>query len=103
MALPVQVIPITSTTNAAASGTGNFTAIANRWSVCILSAGNNASTVGLPTLGFTSSCDNVNFVPVSPVEVRGNWSIFDTPAQYITVNMANNAGTTTVIAVGHSD
>ena len=99
MAFPTQFTAISSTTNAASnSGPINLGAIASKWSVQLVT-----TSQPQPTLGFTASTDGTNYSPVAPVSQTGNWWSFATPAEYVTVNMANNTGTTAVFVVGLSD
>jgi hypothetical protein len=99
MAFPTQFTAISSTTSAAATGTAiSLGAIATKWAVQVVTTSQPA-----PTLGFMSSCDGTNYVPVSPANTRGGWITFDTPAEYVTVQMADNTGTTAVFIVGLSD
>lgn len=105
MAFPSQTTLISSTTNASAStaaGGVSLGAIANKWAVLLVATGQSAPNA-LPTLNFAASCDGTNFGPVAPAAQRGNWFVFDTPAEYIVCTMANNSGTAAVFAVGLSD
>ena len=103
MTFPTQFTVISSTTNATASGSANFAAIANKWSIQVVSSGQNS----LPTFNFFTSTDGTDYSQVDPLNQTtnqfGDFFAFDTPAQYVQVTMGANAGTVAVYAVAQSD
>jgi len=104
MAFPTQFTLLSSTTAASTTGSANFAAIATKWAVGIILTATNPQTPNppVPSLTFTCSSDNTNFAAVTPAAQRGGWYTFDVPAQYITVQVANNTGTLVLVAVAES-
>ena len=107
MTFPTQFTAISAGTTALPSGTANLLAIANRWAVQVMARGSDPS---VPGMIFESSCDGINYAPVLPAAQRGNWFVFDAPAQYVTCILDQNNPTpgapvdiTAVFVVGMSD
>ena len=99
MAFPTQFTAISATTSAASTATAvSLGAIASKWAVQIVTTSQPA-----PSFNFSTSCDGTNYANVTPANTRGMGLIFDAPAEYVTVQMANNTGSTAVFLVGLSD